>query len=254
MMNNEDEISKQTTLFGYIGEHAGVSRFSALSNKKFKENTQDVMMIPMNIREDDLFFTVSNMKKSHVNGAVISNEYVTQIPEILDSASGLVERSGMCDIIFKEGETLRGDIFTTRVLLEKLKDLRVTKIAMIGVSAHAKAFSLMACGFQLSYFNDNLEELMKFCDAMELSNADVNRIADGMEVDFSQYGAVLDFSDFTSLDMVVKLAPYNFDMKNTKEYSALKTRANQLESNYIGYDDMLEELTKQAYNLIIKGQ
>lgn len=252
-MNNDNQISKQTTLFGYIGEHAGVSRFSAISNKMFKKNADDAMMIPMNIREDDFFFTVVNMKKSHVNGAVISNEYVTKAVEILDDSSGLVKKTGMCDIIFKEGEKLRGDIFCTRVLLEKLKDIGASKIALIGTSHHAKAFSLMACGFSLSYFYDNLEELMTFCDEMELNNPDVNRIAHGLDTDFSAYDVVLDFSDLSNLDMVAKLASYNIDMKNTKEYSSLKTRANHLDAKYIGYDDMIEELSAQAYRLILKG-
>lgn len=250
MMNNENQISTQTKLFGFIGEHAGVSRFSASLNKMFKANSDDTMMIPMNIREDDLFFTLSNMKQSHVNGAVISNEYVSQSVEILDEASGLVKRSGMCDIVFKEGNKLRGDVFSIRVLLEKLKDLRATKIAVIGTGPYAKVFSLMACGFAVSYFNDDLEELMKFSDEMELNNPDVNRIADGMSVDLSLFDAVLDFSDLENFDMVEKLSQYSFDMKNTKEYSALKTRANKLESAYIGYDDMIEALTAQAYRLI----
>ena len=252
-MNNENQISRKTKLFGYIGEHAGVSRFSALLNKEFKANSDDTMMIPMNIREDDFFFTLSNMKKSHVDGAIISNEYVTKSVEILDVASGLVKRAGMCDIVFKDGDKLRGDIFTTKVLLEKLKDINATKIALVGTNHHAKAFSLMACGFQLSFFYDNLEELMSFCDEMELSNADVNRIAHGMDVDFSTYDAVLDFSDLANLDMIAKLAPYSFDMKNSKEYSNLKTKASHLDSKYIGYDDMIEELTAQAYRTINKG-
>jgi len=92
-MNNENQISKQTRLFGFIGEHAGVSRFSAITNKMFKKNSDDMMMIPMNIREDDFFFTLSNMKKSQVDGAVISNEYVKQTVEILDSASELVKKN-----------------------------------------------------------------------------------------------------------------------------------------------------------------
>ena len=123
MMNNANQIPRQTKLFGFIGEEAGVSRFSALTNKMFKANGDDIMMIPMNIREDDLYFTISNMKKSHVNGAVISNEYVTQVVDILDDASSMVKRSGMCDIIFKVGETLRGDIFSSRVLTEHIKDI-----------------------------------------------------------------------------------------------------------------------------------
>lgn len=250
MMNNNNQISKETKLFGYIGEHAGTSRFSAVINKMFKESSDDIMMIPMNIREDDFFFTLSNMKKSHVNGAVISNEYVKKSVEIIDEASGLVKRTGMCDIVFKDGEKLRGDVFGIRVLLERLKDLGAAKIALIGINPYAKAFSLMACGFSVSYFYDNLEELMAFCSEMELNDADVNRIAHGMSIDFSEFDAVLDFSDLANFEMVERLAPYCFDMKNSKEYSALKTRASQLESNYIGYDDIINKLAAQAYRLI----
>ena len=172
--------------------------------------------------------------------------------EIIDEASGLVKRSGMCYIVFREGEILRGDIFCTRVLLEKLKDLSVSKIALIGTNPHAKAFSLMACGFQLSYFNESLEELMGFCDEMQLKSPDVNRIADSMNIDFSRFDALLDFSNLDNFNMAEKLALYNLDMKNDKEYSALKLRAGQLGAEYIGYDDMLEELTTQAFKIIDK--
>ncbi|MDF1874493.1 hypothetical protein JHD48_01955 [Sulfurimonas sp. SAG-AH-194-I05] len=253
MMNDDNQISKVTKLFGFIGEYAGVSRFAALVNKKCKADSYDMMMIPMNIREDDLFFTLANMKKSHVNGAIISNEYREKAVEVLDVKSELVTKSGMCDIIFKEGETLRGDIFTTRVLLEKLKDVGVRTIALLGINSHAKAFALMACGFEVHYFYDSLEELMSFCDALDLKEADVNRITSGMNLDFSTYDAVLDFSDFENLDMIEKLAVHNFDMKNKKEYSSLKTRASHLNTLYVGYDDLIDELTTQAYRAIVKG-
>ena len=250
MMNNDNQISKKTKLFGFIGEEAGVSRFSAVINKKFKENGDDAMMIPMNIREDDLYFTVSNMKKSHVDGAVISNEYVAQIPEMLDNASGMVKRSGMCDIVYKEGETLRGDIFSTRVLTEHLKDMMATRIAIIGVNHHAKAFSFLACGFNVSYFNDNLEELMSFTQELEIASADINRIASDLEVDFSAFDAVLDFSTMNSLSMVKSLAPINIDMKNNKEFSILKQRAQELNITYTSYDDLIDKLTAKVYQLI----
>ena len=94
---------------------------------------------------------------------------------------------------------------------------------------------------------------MSFCNEMELQNADINRIASSMEVDFSDYDVVLDFSELSNLEMVTKLAANNFDMKNSKEYSNLKTRANQLEASYTGYDDMIEALSTQAYRLIIQG-
>ena len=252
MMNNANQISHQTKLFGFIGEEAGVSRFSAVMNKMFKANSDDIMMIPMNIREDDLYFTVSNMKKSHVNGAVISNEYVTQVVDILDEASSMVKRSGMCDIIFKEGEKLRGDIFSTRVLTEHLKDIFVSKIAIIGTNHHAKAFSFLACGFNISYYNENLEELMDFTKEVDLSDADINRIAKDMSLDFSAFDAVLDFSDMSSLSMIEKLPKFNFDMKNNKEFSVLKQRANELNAEYTSYDDIIDKLCARAYTAIIK--
>lgn len=253
MMNNANEISHQTKLFGYIGAEAGVSRFSAVINKMFKANSDDIMMIPMNIREDDLYFTVANMKKSHVNGAVISNEYVNDIIDILDDSSSMVKKTGMCDIVFKEGDKLRGDVFTTRVLTEYLKDVRASKVAIVGVNPHAKAFSFLSCGFNVSYFNENLEELMNFTQEVEVSDADLNRIATGMNLDMSDFDVVLDFSDFNSLEMIEKLPFHSIDMKNTKEFSALRKRAQELDAKYVSYDDMIDELTAQAYKLITKG-
>jgi len=250
MMNNDNQISKQTKLFGYIGEHAGASSFSAKLNKLFKANGDDVMIIPMNIREDDLYFTVTNMKKSHVNGAVIANEYVAAMPDMMDDMSMIARRSGMCDIIYKEGESLRGDIFSIRVLTETLKDIFASKIAIIGTNHYAKAFSFLSCGFEVSYFNDDLEALMTFTQEVEISHADINRIAPDMQVDLSSYDAVFDFSDFESLAMITKLPKNSFDMKNTKQFSVLRQRADELEVAYISYDDMLDKLTQKAYEEI----
>ena len=252
MMNNDNQISNQTTLFGYIGEHAGVSRFSAVLNKKFKDNAKDAMMIPMNIRADDLYFTVSNMKESHVNGAVISSEYVTDVVELLDNANEMVKRSGMCDIIYKEDKSLRGDIFSVRVLTEHLKDMRLAKVAIIGTNHYAKAFSFLACGFEVSYFNDSLENLMAFTQEVDISNADINRIADGMEVDFSQFDVLMDFSNMRSLEMISRLPAFCLDMKNSKQISALKQRAIELEANYVSYDDLLDKLTEKVYAQITR--
>jgi len=252
MMNNENQISRQTKLYGFIGEEAGVSRFSAIMNKMFKENGDDAMMIPMNIRADDLYFTVSNMKKSQVNGAIISSEFVTDVVDILDTASSMVKRSGMCDILFREGETLRGDIFSVRVLTEHLKDIYASKIAIIGTNHYAKAFSFLACGFEVSYFNDNLEALMSFTQEVELTNADINRIASDVAVDFSHFDVVLDFSDFTHLSMVEAFPKVVMDMKNNKQFSALRQRAEELGCEYVSYDGLIEKLTQQAYTQIKK--
>lgn len=252
MMNDDNLISQRTKLFGYIGEEAGVSRFSAVINKAFKANEDDTMMIPMNIREDDLYFTVSNMKKSQVDGAVISNEYVTQVVEILDNSSTMVQKTGMCDILFREGETLRGDIFSTRVLTEHLKDLLVLKVAIIGTNHHAKAFSFLACGFNVSYYDESLEDLMTFTKEVELHEPDLNRIIPGADLDLSSYDAVLDFSQMSKLNMISKLGKFNFDMKHNKQFSALKQRAHELDAGYVSSDDIIDKLCARAYTAITK--
>ncbi|MDD2789985.1 MAG: hypothetical protein PHU40_04890 [Sulfurimonas sp.] len=252
MMNNANEISRQTKLYGYIGEHAGASRFSAVINKMFKENADDAMMIPMNIRADDLYFTVSNMRQSHLNGAVISSEYTQSVVEILDEASQLVKRSGMCDIIYKEDAKLRGDIFSVRALNEHLKDLFASKIAIIGINPYAKAFSFLACGFHVSYFHENLEELMAFTEELEIQNADLNRLASGMSVDLSAFDVVLDFSEMMHFEMIEKLPKHNIDMKNEKQFSALKQRATELGASYTSADMIIEKLCTTAYRAIKK--
>ncbi len=248
MMNNGNEISHHTKLYGFIGEEAGQSSISARVNKIFKANNKDAMMIPMNIREDDFYFTVANMKKSHVNGALISNEYVTSVVELLDDSSDIVKRSGMCDILVRDGEKLIGDVISTDILVEFLKEKGVNKVALIGINHYAKAFVLSCKEFDICFFNDNLESLMSFTVELEVENADINRIAEGMECDLSDYDAVVDFSELSSLDMVNRLSAINVDLKAKKQFSALKKRADELGAGYIGYEDMLDEFSSSIFD------
>lgn len=250
MMNSGNEISHHTKLYGFIGEYAGQNSIAASLNRLFKENNKDAMMIPMNIREDDFYYTLANMKKSHVNGALISREYTKAVVELLDCASEIVKSSGMCDILVKEGEKLIGDVVTPSALISFLKNRGVKKVALIGIDEYAKAFSLLAENFEISYFYDDLERLMIFTADMKIDNADLNRIADGMKIDLSAYDAVVDFSDLGTLDMVNKFSPINTDMKSKKEFSALKARAHELEAQYSGFDEMLNEISGAVFEFL----
>lgn len=250
MMNNGNEISHHTKLYGFIGESAGQSSISATLNKLFKAENKDAMMIPMNIREDDFYFTAVNMKKSHVNGALISGEYVKNVVEILDDSSDAVKISGMCDIVLRDGQKLIGDVVTPLAMIKFLKNRGVKKVALIGMGAYAKAFCFLAKGFEISYFYNDLEKLMRFTVDMKVDNADINRIAEGMDVDFSAYDAVVDFSDFDTLSMVKKLSGINLDMKSKKEFSSLKVRAYELGAFYGGFDDMLDELSGEVFEFL----
>ena len=107
-MNADDQIKKQTKLYGLIAEHASPNRLFVMLNKIIKQNGADAMMIPMNIREDDFYFTLANMKKSHVNGAYIAQEYQESAVELLDEADEFVQVYNKCDFVVRDGERLIG--------------------------------------------------------------------------------------------------------------------------------------------------
>ncbi len=107
-MNADDSIKNQTKLYGLIAEHASPNRLFVMLNKIIKAEGADAMMIPMNIREDDFYFTLANMKKSHVNGAYIAEEYQESAVELLDEVDEFVQVYNRCDFVVREGERLIG--------------------------------------------------------------------------------------------------------------------------------------------------
>lgn len=116
MMNNDNTITVATKLYGYIAENAHSSRFSVTLNKLYKENGCDAMMIPMNIRPDDVAFTISQMRSSKLNGAVIASEYQEEALGLVDEATAMAQESGYCDCIMINEGRLIGDLITTRAL------------------------------------------------------------------------------------------------------------------------------------------
>jgi len=107
-MNADDGIKNETKLFGLIAEHASPNRLFVMLNKEIKAKSADAMMIPMNIRGDDFYFTLTNMKKSHVHGAYIADEYQEEMVDILDEADEFVQVYNKCDFVIREGERLIG--------------------------------------------------------------------------------------------------------------------------------------------------
>ena len=125
-LNPNDTIKDNTKLYGLIAIDATKDNLFAKVNKLFKQNSIDAMMIPMNIREDDFYYTIANMKKSKVNGSYIAKEYQQEILELLDSKDEVVEVYNRCDFVLREENHLIGyfletnDIETKEQLAEKI--------------------------------------------------------------------------------------------------------------------------------------
>lgn len=116
MMNNDNSITVETALFGFIAEEAHSNRFSVTVNKLFKSSGVNAMVIPMNIRPDDVTFTVSQMRQSKLNGAVIAPEYQEEVFSLLDQATQASVDAGLCDLVRVENNKLVGDYIINQAL------------------------------------------------------------------------------------------------------------------------------------------
>jgi shikimate 5-dehydrogenase len=121
MMNNDNSITAETKLFGFIAEEAHSNRFSSMVNKMFKSDGINAMVIPMNIRPDDLVFTISQMRQSKLNGAVIGSEYQEEAFTLVDTVSNFAMENGLIDLITIENNQLIGDLIMP-MALEKYAD------------------------------------------------------------------------------------------------------------------------------------
>lgn len=244
-MNEHNGIGRQTSLYGFIAEEAQQNRLSVSMNRLFKAAGDDAMMIPMNIREDDFFYTLSNMRDAQLSGTFIGPEYQKNASEIVDTQSELSAACGACDIVTVKDKKLIGDFIAIQSLFELLDEKGAKKIAVIGSGALAKAIALSPSDYDLFFFHEYIESLMQMNETIEI---DINRLGSGC--DLSSYDAIIDASTIESLSMVTKLPALCIDLKNAKQFSALRQRASELGSVYFGYEEQLERLTQNAYAYI----
>jgi shikimate dehydrogenase len=115
-MNNDNSITAETKLFGYIAEEAHSNRFSSMVNKMFKADGINAMVIPMNIRPDDVVFTISQMRHSKLNGAVIGSEYQEEVVSLMDTLSSEANEAGLVDFIRIDNGALLGDLIMPKAL------------------------------------------------------------------------------------------------------------------------------------------
>ncbi len=250
-MNEANTITRETKLYGFIAENAQSDRFAVTLNKRFKTAGDDAMMIPMNIRPDDFYFTLSNMKKSHVNGAVIAPEYQAEATELLDAASPLCEAVGICDTVLVNGGRLEGALLVPEALADMVRSLKAERIAILGASPVAEAMLRLLPEREIALFDPWIESLMRMQERVG-RELDINRLAEGMEADLGGYDLLFDFSDMPTLAMAKALPKRNVDLTKPREASALRERCAELDAVYSGYESLLDRLTEKLYTYLTK--
>ena len=244
-MNEHNGIGRQTDLYGYIAEEAQQNRLSVSMNRLFKAANDDAMMIPMNIREDDFYFTLSNMREAQLKGTFIGSEFVKSASEIVDEQSELAERCGACDVVLVKEKKLIGDYIALQSVYGLLEEYGAKKVAVIGSGTLAKALALSNTEYELFFYHEFIESLMTLSQEVDI---DINRL--NAESDLSQYDAVIDASTIETLSMLTTLPELCIDLKNSRQVSALRQRATELGVTYQGYEEQLARMTQNSYDYI----
>lgn len=214
-MNAHNGISKETLLFGLIAESAQTNRLFVVLNRLIKSEGSDAMIIPMNIREDDFYFTLANMKKSHVNGAYIASEYQESAVELLDERSELVRVSKLCDFALREGERLYGDYIYPKAIAKSVADAK--SVAIIGANGLAGALALELASKSPSFYAQSVEALMALSQELN-SQIDINRIASDMAIDLSGYDVVIVCEDTTLHSDTLRTIKHRVDTDDTTRF------------------------------------
>ena len=237
-MNESNSITAQTALFGFIAESAQSDRFSVELNRRFKERAKDAMMIPMNIREDDIYFTLSNMRRSHLKGAYIAPEYRKMLLELLEEHD-----EGFYDFVWIREGKLIGARILPAAIGAYVEGLGFKRIAIIGSNALASALAEIFKALHVSFFDPEIESLMQLSKALG-KEIDINRIAPGMQVDLSAYDMLIDTTQIGDFSMITALPSYVMQLENEKGTLRSEHR--------IDYAAFLPHLSEKTYKELLQ--
>ncbi|MDQ1340824.1 MAG: hypothetical protein QG567_1982 [Campylobacterota bacterium] len=171
---NPVNITKETKLYGFVGENVTHSEFLAVVNRYFDSNNIDAFCSVFNIRFDDLAFFLHNIKTRSIEGIFIEQTYAKAIFSMLDEVLG--ENFGIVDTVFIREKRLIGTLARPAALAKMLNEKSMAKdkkIYIYKINEWAKAF---------------IFELMKFQPAkiIPIDSISKDEILDSLVVNFSR--------------------------------------------------------------------
>ena len=257
-MNDANVIDTQSCLYGFLSEYAQQNRFSVTLNRYFKENGDNAMCVPMNIRPDDIYFTVAGLKEAKLNGVALGSEYVEGVMEQLDHKSDEVKACGFCDTIIVKDKELYGEVATGQAVSSLLKENSTKKLAILGSGKLAKSIvmHLQESGVkELVFLNDRVESCMELVQAhaKELAgiSIDIDRAVENEEIDLSSFDAFINASPSAPKLNKVNKETLLIDLKsesNLADYAAVYG------AKFVNNEQYSKVLAKINYNIWIKGK
>lgn len=262
-------IDKETKLFGYIADMATASKIPRAFSKFCLENGDNASMVGMNIREDDLHFTLTGMKSSQIKGALLGNEYRKDALSAMDHITKEAEICGFIDACTVQEGKLIGHIATGNAIAALIKVKQTKKIAIYGAGSLAKSIvlNLEDSGFEeIVLFVDRVESAMELIEAVSpyvtKLKFDIERAIPGSSIDGSSYDVIINASSSGMLadDKVIKLenikAKQIVDLAFNKQTtpSLFESMAKAGEASYIGGYDIIAQAAKLHYSIWFEKQ
>jgi len=260
--NQEKMIDKQTKLFGFFADSASSSKLPLYFKKLFNENGVNASYIPMNIREDDIYFTVSGMKQSQINGVNITPEYAKIVYDLIDKFDEESKFSGVFTTITRDNDKLFATNNVSKAVFQKIK---AKKIGIIGLGSLAKSLIFQAKNFgieKIVFYHDSVEKIAefiennsKYLDGIEL---DIERITKDIKLNSQDIEVLINATYVGSVSH-----DNQFDLSNIKDSVTLldlfenkqtyfEKIATDKNLTYIGLKDIEQEMVKIDFKDWIK--
>ena len=257
-MNDDNLIDNQSLLFGFLAEYAQQNRFSVTLNRYFKEKGDNSMCIPMNIRPDDIYFTVAGLKEAKLTGVALGSEYVVEVMDQLTYKSSEVQACGFCDTIIVKDKELYGEVASGRAVCAILKEKNISKLAILGSGKLAKSIlmHIQESGIkELVFFNDRIESCMQLMQEMtkelEGISVDIERAIENEEIDLSSFDGFINASPSSPKLTKVSKEMVLIDLKRE---SNLVDYANVYNAEFIDNEKYTKVLAKINYDIWIEGK
>jgi len=203
-------IDKETTLFALLDDMANRSKRTKEFNDIFTSSNLNASYIPLNIRDDDILFTVNGLKKSQISGVNIGDSYKEEVLPILDSFSDEVKRCGFVNSVKIENGKLYGYI----TIGEAISSLFNGKIAIFGSDSLTKSILFNVKDISeitvIERYIEDAEDILREYPDLDIKFSDENHLFDN-----SNYSLVIDTTEseiFLKDNLVEKIELKNGDI------------------------------------------
>ena len=249
-------IEKDTKLFGLLADSASTLKKAKIVSECFLEQNIDAAYIPMNIREDDIYFTIAGLKNSKINAVNLGSEYVKGAYEQMDSLSDEAKFCGFVDTISIKDEKLHGYVTAGEAYANILKEKDSKKIIILGSGSLAKSILMHIKDTNVKdivLLHDRIESAMKMLEQMRKYLGDIKVDIDRYEKDIA-YNADADMLiNATGLgksehDSFITFSKYPIYLSDNvslpKKARSFFEVASESRCAYISGNDLAKEMVK----------